>query len=82
MFERVEGKAQEIAGRVQDAVGKVTDDDALRLEGQARQVAGKAQDAYGAALNNVREAAITNPLGTVALVGGIGFLLGALWARR
>lgn len=82
MFERVEGKAQELAGRVQEAVGRVTDDEGLQVEGQARQFAGKAQDTYGAALNQVREAAITNPVGTVALVGAVGFVLGALWARR
>lgn len=82
MFERVEGKAQEFAGRVQDAVGRATDDDAMRVEGQARQMAGKAQDAYGEALNHVREAAVTNPVGTVAIVAAAGFLLGALWARR
>ena len=82
MFERVEGKAQEFAGRVQDAVGQATDDASLRAEGQARQIAGKAQDVYGAALNQVRECAVTNPIGTVATVGALGFLLGLLYARR
>lgn len=82
MFESVEGKAQEFAGRVQDAVGKVTDDTSLRAEGQARQVAGKAQDLYGSALNQVRECAVTNPIGTIATVGALGFVLGLLCARR
>ncbi|MBH2010611.1 MAG: CsbD family protein [Xanthomonadaceae bacterium] len=82
MFERVEGKAQEIAGSVQEAVGQVTDDASLRVEGQVRQVAGKAQDVYGAALNQMREYAVTKPIGTMAAVGAMGFLLGLVCARR
>jgi len=25
---------------------------------------------------------VTNPLGTLAVVAGVGFVLGAIWARR
>lgn len=82
MFEKVEGKAREFAGRVQDAVGEVTDDPSTRLEGQARQVLGKAQQGYGEALNQVRESAVAHPLGTVAAIASVGFILGAIWARR
>lgn len=82
MFESVEGKAKEFAGRVQDAAGRLTDDESMQMEGQARQVAGKAQDLYGQALNQVRESAVTHPLGTIATVAAAGFVLGAIWARR
>lgn len=82
MFEKTEGTIQNIAGRVQDAYGAATGDTASQVEGKARQVAGKAQQSYGDMLNQVRESAVTHPLGTVALAAGAGFVLGALWARR
>lgn len=82
MFEKTEGTLQNLAGRVQDAVGAATGDTATQLEGKARQVAGRAQQHYGQALDQIRESAAHNPLGTLAAVAGIGFLLGALWAKR
>lgn len=82
MFEKAEGTLQNIAGRVQDAVGGATGDTSTQVEGKARQLAGKAQQSYGDVLNQVRESAVTNPVGTLAVVAGAGFLLGALWAKR
>lgn len=82
MFEKAEGTMQNIAGRVQDAFGAATGDPGTQLEGKARQAAGRAQQGYGEVLNQVRESAVTNPLGTLAVVAGVGFILGALWAKR
>jgi uncharacterized protein YjbJ (UPF0337 family) len=82
MFEKAEGTVQNIAGRIQDAVGGATGDASTQLEGKARQLYGKAQENYGDALNQVRESAVANPVATVAVVAGLGFLLGALWAKR
>jgi uncharacterized protein YjbJ (UPF0337 family) len=82
MFEKAEGTVQNIAGRVQDAFGAATGDTATQLEGKARQVAGRAQQGYGDVLNQVRESAVTHPIGTLAVMTGIGFILGALWAKR
>lgn len=81
MLEKAEGTVQNIAGKIQDAVGGATGDTGTQLEGKARQAAGKAQAAYGDALNQVRESAVTNPVATIAIVAGLGFVLGALWAR-
>lgn len=81
MLEKTEGTVQNIAGKIQDAVGGATGDTSTQLEGKARQAAGKAQAAYGDALNQVRESAVANPLATIGVVAGIGFVLGALWAR-
>lgn len=81
MFEKTEGTVQKLAGHVQDAFGAATGDAGLQTEGKARQFAGKAQETYGDALNQVRESAVANPLATLAVVAGVGFLLGALWAR-
>ncbi|TPG24863.1 CsbD family protein [Variovorax guangxiensis] len=82
MFERAEGTMQNIAGRVQDAFGAATGDTGTQLEGKARQAAGRAQQSYGQLLDQVRESAVTNPLGTLAVMAGVGFVLGAIWARR
>lgn len=82
MFEKAEGAVQNIAGRIQDAVGAATGDSSTQLEGKARQMAGKAQQGYGEVLDQVRESAVTNPVATVAVVAGVGFILGALWAKR
>lgn len=82
MFEKAEGTMQNIAGRIQDAVGGATGDTSTQLEGKTRQLAGKAQQSYGDVLNQVRESAVTNPIGTLAVVAGVGFILGALWAKR
>ena len=82
MFEKAEGTAQVVAGRIQDTVDAATGDASAQVEGKARQVAGKAQQTYGDALNQIRECAVTNPLATIAVAGGIGVLIGALLARR
>ena len=82
MFEKAEGTLQNIAGHVQDAVGGATGDTSVQAEGKARQLAGKAQQTYGDVLNQVRESAVTNPVGTIAVAAGAGFLLGALLSRR
>lgn len=82
MLEKVEGAVQNIAGKAQDAFGAVTGDACTQAEGKARQVAGKAQQSYGEVLDQIRESAATHPLGTVAAIAGVSFILGALWARR
>lgn len=82
MLEKAEGTVKEFAGKVQDAVGRMTDDPSTRLEGQARQAAGKAQQTYGEVLDQVRESALLHPVTTVAAIAGAGFLLGLLLARR
>lgn len=82
MFEKAEGSVQNLAGHVQDAFGAATGDTGTQLEGKARQVAGKVQQRYGDALDQIRESAVTHPLGVVALAAGAGFILGAIWSRR
>jgi uncharacterized protein YjbJ (UPF0337 family) len=82
MFEKTEGTVQNIAGKVQDAFGAATGDGEQQIKGKARQVAGKAQESYGEVLDTVRDAAVSNPLGTLAVVAGAGFILGALWSRH
>jgi uncharacterized protein YjbJ (UPF0337 family) len=45
--DRVEGKAKDIAGRVERQVGEWTDDPKKQAEGTAKQVEGKVQNAWG-----------------------------------
>lgn len=82
MKDQIQGTVQEIGGKIQDAVGGATGDADVQAEGKVRQAAGKIQQSYGEALDSVREAAVTNPIATLAAVAGIGFLLGVLWSRR
>lgn len=82
MLEQAQGTVNEIAGKVQGAFGRATNDTATHLEGQARETMGKAQQVYGDALDHVRESAVKNPLGTIAVAAGVGLLVGLLCSRR
>ena len=79
MMDQAKGIANEIAGRAQDAFGAATADAGTQFAGKARQVMGKAQQRYGDAVSGLRDAAINNPLAALAVAGGVGFLLGAIW---
>jgi uncharacterized protein YjbJ (UPF0337 family) len=79
---RFEGTARNVAGKVQDAVGGLTGDTATQLRGKAQQVAGQAQDAYGEAADEIRRFASDQPLTTILLSVGFGFMLGFLVSRR
>lgn len=86
---RVEGTAKNWAGKVQEGVGRATDDNGARLEGVANQVSGAAQDLYGQAADTARGASLTfdkwlrnqietQPYTTALAAVGIGWLLGRL----
>lgn len=82
MIEKAEGTFQNVAGKVEDAVGGLTGDIGTQAKGKIRQAAGKAQQTYGDAVDGLRDAATSNPIATLAVVAGVSFLLGALWSRR
>jgi uncharacterized protein YjbJ (UPF0337 family) len=82
MFNKTEGAFQNIAGRVQEAFGAATGDTSTEYEGKARRAAGGAQYGYGRVVEELREAAVKNPVGTVAVVAGVFFLVGAIWASK
>jgi len=82
MLEQTEGTVQKIAGRVQDAFGAATGDAETQAKGKAREAVGSVQESYGEVLNQVRESAVSNPVVTLAVIAGIGFVLGAAWAKR
>jgi uncharacterized protein YjbJ (UPF0337 family) len=80
--DQVEGAAQTVVGRVQDAVGGLTGDTSTQAEGKARQALGSIQRNYGETLDSVREAVIQQPINGVLVAAAIGFVLGAIWARQ
>jgi uncharacterized protein YjbJ (UPF0337 family) len=52
--DRIEGSAEQLKGKVKEAVGKVTGDSKLESEGKANQVAGKVQNAIGGIKDTLR----------------------------
>jgi uncharacterized protein YjbJ (UPF0337 family) len=54
--DQIEGKAEELKGRIKQAAAHVTDDPALHDEGVGDEVAGKAQAAIGHGKEKVGEA--------------------------
>lgn len=55
--ERIKGKAQDVAGRVERQVGEWTGNEKAQAEGLAKQAEGKARNAVGKMKDNVRDAA-------------------------
>ena len=84
---RLEGTVRNVGGKVQEGVGRATDDTKSKAEGAMNQAAGSAQDLYGQAADVVRQNAgpveawlrnkvETQPYTTVIAALGIGWLLG------
>lgn len=56
MNEQVTGMANQGVGRVQDAVGGLTDNAELQAKGKIKEVVGSMQQAFGEAKSSVRDA--------------------------
>ncbi|MBZ5504511.1 MAG: CsbD family protein [Acidobacteriia bacterium] len=54
--ERIKGKAEDVAGRVQRQVGEWTGDEKAQAEGLAKQAEGKARNLVGKLKDEVRDA--------------------------
>lgn len=86
---RIEGTANKVAGRAEEAVGALTGDAKTQADGVARQTAGASQDAYGHIRDQVRDTvAVVNgsvqqqPLVALLVAGALGCVLGLLLAKR
>ena len=55
--ERIKGKAEDVAGRVERQVGEWTGNEKAEAEGLAKQAEGKARNAVGKTKDAVRDAA-------------------------
>ena len=80
--EQVKGAVEKVAGKAQGFLGDLTGDEKLQAEGLARQAAGQLQQTYGDALDTVSDFAKSKPMATVAVVAGVGLLVGLLLRRR
>lgn len=74
------GAVQEITGTVQDAAGDLLGDTGAQAAGKARELGGKAQQLYADTTAIVRDRTSESPFTALAVVGALGFLLGAMWA--
>ena len=54
--DRVEGKAKDVAGRVERQVGEWTGDSEAQVKGTAKQAEGKVQNAFGKAKDALKDA--------------------------
>lgn len=79
--DQVEGAAQKVVGKVQDAVGALTGDADTQLEGKTRQALGSLQQSYGQTVDNLRVAVAEQPINGLLIAAAVGFVLGALWNR-
>jgi len=77
-----EGAARSVAGKIQGAAGALAGDPAQEAKGKMREMAGNIQAKAGEVLNDARDLGASSPVGTVLVAGAVGFVLGALFARR
>jgi uncharacterized protein YjbJ (UPF0337 family) len=54
--DQVNGRAEELKGKVKEATGKVVGNDRLKTEGKADQLTGKIKAGYGDAKEKVKQA--------------------------
>lgn len=69
---RIEGTAQDLGGKVKDAVGGLTGDTSLQAEGKADQGIGQLKDFGGKAIDFAK----AQPLAAAGITVLLGFLLG------
>ena len=85
---RVEGAVKNVAGKAEEAFGKVTGDHSTEARGGARQAEGSVQNMYGEAVDQIKsatgevcKAVEKNPVGALLVAGAIGYVLAALSRR-
>jgi uncharacterized protein YjbJ (UPF0337 family) len=78
----VEGTLRNAAGHVQDAAVALTGDLENQVKGKGKQVAGHVQAEYGDVIDRIKVEAAVRPVRSLAIAGFIGFVLGAIWAKR
>jgi uncharacterized protein YjbJ (UPF0337 family) len=76
MDDRLEGKARDFGGRVQETVGNMTGDTKTQAQGLYNQAAGQAQDAAGQVSDLIK----AQPIVATLLALGFGYILGRLTA--
>lgn len=84
----MEGHADEMTGRMREAVGTLTDDHEMEAHGARQRLEGRARRAYGRARETVDDAAHTmgravsdRPIPAVMIAAALGFILGMVAFR-
>jgi uncharacterized protein YjbJ (UPF0337 family) len=77
---KAEGVLQEAEGMAEDTIGTATGNSATQLSGKTNELRGKAQKLCADTASVARDAMSNNPLGSLAVAIGAGFVLGALWS--
>lgn len=80
--EQLKGSVEKVAGKAQGLLGDLTGDEHLQVKGVGRQAAGQIQQTYGDALDTLSDFAKNKPLASVAVIAGIGLILGLFLRRR
>lgn len=78
LFEKAENKAQEVAGTAQQTYGEVTDSPEQQVKGTIRKCAAQGCNV----LNNTADTVKNNPLTSVTIAAGIGFVFGYLISKK
>lgn len=76
---KAEGAVQEVAGKIENAVGDLAGDTSTQFAGKTRELGGKAQQLCADTTSMLRDATATNPITTLAVAAAVGFLMGAIW---
>jgi uncharacterized protein YjbJ (UPF0337 family) len=86
--DRMEGAAQNIGGKIQEAVGDFTDDAATQVRGKVNQAAGRVQNAAGGLADELKDlpriaedAVRERPLPMLGIAIALGVLIG-FFVRR
>lgn len=80
-MDELKGKAQQAAGRVQEAAGDAFDDNESRVKGRVRQGAGHVQSQYGETVDRLRDFAQDKPLQAIGLAALAGMVIGRIFKR-
>lgn len=79
---QVEGTANKVVGRIQDAAGALTGEADQQVKGKARAAAGVVQANAGDVIERVHAWAADRPLSAVMITAGVAFVVGRLTANR
>lgn len=82
MFGKVEDKANEAAGAVEETFGQAADSPEHQVRGAARKYASQANYAARDAADSVRTQVESNPLAGVAIAAAVGIMFGFLLGRK
>ncbi|WP_213990984.1 CsbD family protein [Sodalis sp. dw_96] len=82
MFDKAKNKAEEAAGKGQEALGKATGDTEMNLEGKVRKQAAQACYSVNDCIDTIKAKTSDDPIPALLIAGGVGFLLAKIFRPR